>query len=144
VCQATGTGGTTCSELDGGLLDMALRQLEGEFKRLVGEHGVVMWLPAIMPSEETTNTADDSSSTTTTDKDLQPSFAPDVMQKLHAILERVAADSNNHQHRACLQLYQETRSSLVRLSLQVCFFPICSSWQANYRVTQLMDRFCCL
>jgi len=111
-------GGTTCSELDGGLLDMALRQLEGEFKRLVGEHGVVMWLPAIMPSEETTTTADDSSYTTTTDKDLQPSFAPDVMQKLHAILERVAADSNNHRHRACLQMYQETRSSLVRLSLQ--------------------------
>ncbi|KAH9548130.1 hypothetical protein CY35_11G073800 [Sphagnum magellanicum] len=115
-CQLA--GGTTCSELDGGLLDMALRQLEGEFKRLVGEHGVVMWLPAIMPSEETTTTTDDSSSTTTNDKDLQPSFAPDVMQKLHAILERVAADSNNHRHRACLQMYQETRSSLIRLSLQ--------------------------
>jgi hypothetical protein len=125
--------------LDAGLLAMALKHLEGEFKRLVQEHSRVMELPAIlMPSETSLEDvgamdlllpprvgfpAQDAA------MDLLPpaaGFPPEVIQKLHAILERVGAHNRHH---SCLKVYQETRSTQTRSSLQVglplcvCFFP---------------------
>ncbi len=138
--------------LDAGLLAMALKHLEGEFKRLVQEHSRVMELPAtLMPSETSLDDvgpmdlllpprvgfpAQDAAidllllgfpSKDTMDL-LPPAagFPPEVIQKLHAILERVRAHNRHH---SCLKVYQETRSIQTRLSLQVglplcvCFFP---------------------
>ncbi|CAK9272156.1 unnamed protein product [Sphagnum jensenii] len=97
--------------LDAGLLAMALKHLEGEFKRLVQEHSRVMELPAtLMPSE---TSLEDMGA-----MDLLPpaaGFPPEVIQKLQAILERVGAHNRHH---SCLKVYQETRSTQTRLSLQ--------------------------
>jgi exocyst complex protein 7 len=127
--------------LDAGLLAMALKHLEGEFKRLVQEHSRVMELPAtLMPSETSLDDvgpmdlllpprvgfpAQDAAidllllgfpSKDTMDL-LPPAagFPPEVIQKLHAILERVRAHNRHH---SCLKVYQETRSIQTRLSLQ--------------------------
>ncbi len=104
--------------LDAGLLAMALKHLEGEFKRLVQEHSRVMELPAtLMPSE--TSLEDVGA------MDLLPpaaGFPPEVIQKLHAILERVGAHNRHH---SCLKVYQKTRSTQTRLSLQVGL-PLCA------------------
>jgi hypothetical protein len=119
--------------LDAGLLAMALKHLEGEFKRLVQEHSRVMELPAtLMPSE---TSLEDMGA-----MDLLPpaaGFPPEVIQKLQAILERVGA---HNQHHSCLKVYQETRSTQTRLSLQVhlpvcvCFFPPISHHHVRAKV----------
>jgi uncharacterized membrane protein YccC len=119
--------------LDAGLLAMALKHLEGEFKRLVQEHSRVMELPAtLMPSE---TSLEDMGA-----MDLLPpaaGFPPEVIQKLQAILERVGAHNRHH---SCLKVYQETRSTQTRLSLQVhlpvcvCFFPPISHHHVRAKV----------
>lgn len=97
--------------LDGGLLSVALQKLEKEFKHLVVEHSLAVPLP-----EEVTAQTDDA---TYISAELELFTYPvEVMQKLQAIVARLAA---NNQHQGCVDKYQEIRSKLCEESLAVRF-----------------------
>ena len=106
-CCVFNTGGR--SELDGGLLSVALQKLEKEFKHLVLEHSLAVPLP-----EHVTAQTDDA---TYISSELEVfTFPVEVMQKLQAIVARLGA---SNQHQGCVDKYQEIRSKLCEESLAV-------------------------
>lgn len=85
--------------LDGGLLDVALNKLEGEFRRLLVENSVL--LPLLLPSD-------------------RPCIAPSplpgsVVQLLQVILERLTV---NDRLERCLAIYVDVRGGNAEASLQ--------------------------
>ncbi|XP_068643635.1 exocyst complex component EXO70A1 [Aristolochia californica] len=89
--------------LDGGLLDVALDKLEGEFRRLLTENSIILPMSSSLNGDAQ-----------------QPCIAPSplpvsVVQKLQLILERLNA---NDRFEKCLSIYIEARSSNVKASFQ--------------------------
>lgn len=87
------------SRLDGGLLDVALDKLEGEFRRLLVDHSVL--LPLLLPSD-------------------LPCIASSplpvsVVKKLQVILERLTV---NDRLERCLAIYVDVRGGNARASLE--------------------------
>lgn len=95
---------------DGDLLSVALNKLENEFKRLVAENCLPVSLPAKMGPQ--TEDAPFSSS----ELEYLFSFPSDVLQKLQAIVGRLAGSDH---YQRCLDAYQESRSVQCRRSLEV-------------------------
>lgn len=102
---------------DGDLLSVALNKLENEFKRLLAENSLPVSLPAKMGPQ--TEDAPFSSS----ELDYLYCFPPDVLQKLQAIIGRLAGSAH---YQRCLDAYQESRSVQCRRSLEVRFICHCS------------------
>ncbi|KAL3566013.1 hypothetical protein D5086_031428 [Populus alba] len=90
------------ARLDGGLLNAALDELEGEFRRLLTEHRVPLPMSSSPDLGEQAVIA--------------PSLLPvSVMHKLQAILGRLRT---NNRLEKCISIYVEVRSLNVRASLQ--------------------------
>ncbi|XAR74042.1 hypothetical protein NMG60_11008201 [Bertholletia excelsa] len=81
------------SRLNGGLLFSALEKLEAEFRQLLTEYSLPMSFGF----------------------NSEPSFPPPVLQKLHAIIERL---NSNHRIGRCFSIYAEVRISNARATLQ--------------------------
>ncbi|KAF3777123.1 Exocyst complex component [Nymphaea thermarum] len=89
--------------LDGGLLDVALDKLEGEFRRLLVDHGAPP-LQMQQPADENETPC------------IAPSPLPGVVvQKLQAVLDRLIANGRLDR---CIAIYTEVRSANARASLR--------------------------